>query len=73
MAERRHNRQARLSDEANEGIEALLDRHGVTWAGLLEALGRKLSAEGDEWLPSELIDEARRIDRERYSRRPKGD
>jgi len=57
----------RLTEEAVEGIDALAQRRHVTTTALLEALGT-LGANGDPSL-DEIIDEARRIDIERRSRR----
>lgn len=60
-------RSFRLTDAAMAGLDRLATRHHVTQTALLEALGT-LSRHRDPTL-AEIIDEARRLDRERRSRR----
>ncbi len=69
----RTNRQARLTDKAIDGWDRTLQRYGVSWTTLIEALGQRLADGDDAWLPEEAIEHARRLDRERYTRRRKDD
>lgn len=66
------NRTALVTDRADAGIDRMLARRGVTWTALVEALGQLLD-EGTDWVPDEAVERARAIDRQRYSRRPRGD
>lgn len=68
MPERR-NLSVRLTDEARNAWETLCTRRGVTATSLIEQLGLLLT-EGVDWVPEEAIQRARRMDRQRYSRRP---
>lgn len=63
----RRNRQARLSRVADRGWDRLMDEHHVSFTVLVEAMGRRL-ADDLSWVPDEVIEEAKRIDRERHSR-----
>lgn len=57
-----------LSDPASKAWDRLTTAEGVTTAALLAALGEEL-AEG-RWRPTRrVVERARRIDRERHSRR----
>lgn len=69
MATRRRRLEGiRLTEEAHAGIDALSARHHTTKNALLEALGRAGQAGGPiDW--DDIVAVARRIDRERYSRR----
>ena len=71
-AGRRRQRTTRLTERADIGWERTLAEHGITWTALTEALG-ELLAGGHDWLPPEAVARARRIDRERYTRRERGD
>ena len=68
--DRRRRRRKRidieLTDQAVDGLDALVTRHGITKTALIEALGQ-LGAGVD--LPREVVDLARAVDRERRSRR----
>lgn len=58
---------ARLSEHAGAGWDRTATREGVTLTALLEALGLDLA--DDHWKPPRrVIDEARRIDRDRRNR-----
>lgn len=57
-----------LSEEAHRGWQRLLTTEGVTAAALLEALG--LALDDRSWSPTKrVVAEARKIDRQRGSRR----
>lgn len=59
---------ARVSDDAKRGWDRKAAEHGCTFTALIEALG--LGFDGRTvGLPEELVEQARRIDRERFSRR----
>lgn len=58
---------ARLSDEGYRGWDRTVTREGVTLTALVESIGRELDA-GSWHPPRRMIDEARKIDRERRSR-----
>ncbi len=58
----------RLTEEAITGLDRLRTRHHASLTALIEALGQ-LGA--DTELPPEVVELARRIDRERHSRRPR--
>lgn len=58
----------RLSEPASKAWDRFITQEGVTTAALLAALGEELAA--GRWKPTRrAIEEARRIDRERHSRR----
>lgn len=59
---------AELTDTARSGWDRACGRHGTTLTALVESIGQAL-LEGDAWVPAEVIDRARAIDRERHSRR----
>ena len=62
------HRNVRLTDASAAAWDRLCTRHGVTLTSLIEALGRMLD-DGDDWTPEQAIERARKIDRERRSRR----
>lgn len=64
---KRRPMQVSLSDEARSGWDRVSLDSGATLTALAEALGLAMR---DGWRPSKrVIDRARRIDRERFSRR----
>lgn len=67
MAGGKRERYFRLTDEANEGLDALATRHGTTKTTLIEALG-VLSRRRDPTI-ADIVDLARQLDRDRRSRR----
>lgn len=75
MADRKagpNPRQARLSDESAEGWALVCQEAGVTFSGLLEALGRRLHDDqnrADFLIRHPLFELARKVDEERRSRR----
>lgn len=59
---------ARVSDEARRGWERAATVNGCTFSALVEALG--LALHEHQWeVPPDVVERARKIDRERYSRR----
>lgn len=65
--ERRRRIPVELTEEAIAGLDALIQRHGVTRTAVVEALGQ-LSLRSDPTLAS-VLRRAREIDVERRSRR----
>lgn len=57
----------RVSDEAYGGWRKFCDLHGVSFTAVLEAFGRTI-AEGRTPMEAEVVDLARKIDRERSER-----
>lgn len=69
----RKNWQARLTPEATDALDAMLQRRRITYTAFVEGLARHLAEEGDDWVPQEVFERARYLDSERYSRRWRGD
>jgi len=59
---------ARVSDNARRGWDRAAVGHGVTFTALIEAMGLAMDERGWD-VPDELVDRARQIDRDRFSRR----
>lgn len=64
-------RKARLSDRASDGIDAVLDRQGITFTAMIEAVG-VMMADGhwtdDSPQAARVFELARQIQRERLRR-----
>lgn len=71
MAGKRRNLHVRVTDESFDGWTAFANRHGVSLAALVEAMGVQLGETLDpESEPGwKMVEQARRIDAERRSRR----
>jgi len=69
VAAKRPEIRARLTPEARAAWDRVCGRHGVTLTTLVQALGERLDAGDDEWITPDVVDRARQLDRERYSRR----
>lgn len=68
MVGQRKQVRARLTPAALKAWERVLADNGLTWTSMFEALGQDIAA--GQWEPSAAqIEEARRIDWERKSRR----
>jgi len=65
----RRNLHVRVSDEAYRGFVGFANESGVTVTALLEAGGLLLGHAGAEPTIGDLVDLARRVDREHRSRR----
>lgn len=61
--------QARLTEDAAAGWDRACTRRNITWTALIEALGERLAVGDDGWLPDDVVDRARQVDRARRSRR----
>lgn len=61
---------ARISDEARRGWDKLCNRHGVSFTAIIEATGRALDERDGKLVyeVDEVVEVARRIDRERFKR-----
>lgn len=60
----------RLTEDAWAALDAYCERHHVTFTALAESIGLHM-ADHPDWMPEEVAQRAQRIDRERYSRRPR--
>lgn len=70
LSDRSNNFHARLSDEAREGIDRVLEEHDISQTALLEAAGLYYYAGGE---PSdEFVATAKRLTREARKRARKG-
>lgn len=69
MAAKRPEIRARLTPEARAAWDQVCADHGITLTTLIQSLGERLADGDDEWITDDVVARARRLDRERYSRR----
>lgn len=60
----------RLTEDAWRALDRYCERHHITFNVLVESIGLHMD-EHPDWMPDDVAQRAQRIDRERYSRRPR--